>query len=370
MMIHTITGIFEKAGIMINGANPWDIQVHDSRWYQRVFREKNLGLGESYMEGWWDCAQIDEMICRLLRSDSADNLKGSFRYLISFLPEIFYNLQSRPRSRIVAKHHYDIGNDLFFSFLDPYLQYSCGYFKKTTSLEEAQINKLDLIAQKLDLSSQDHLLDIGCGWGGLAHYLSSRYSCSVTAVNISKNQLNHARNWCKKLPITFQDCDYREISGQYDKVVSVGMFEHVGAKNYRTFMNIVAQSMHDKGIFLLHTIGCNITKSYNDPWITSYIFPNSMLPSIRQIAKSTEGVFIIEDLHNLGPHYDKTLMAWNSRFQNAWDGLKEKYETQFKRMWEYYLLSCAGAFRARSIQLWQIVLTKPGFERKQPLRCS
>ncbi len=162
----------------------------------------------------------------------------------------------------------------------------------------------------------------------------------------------------------------RRITGQYDKVVSVGMFEHVGAKNYRTFMNVVAKAMRDQGIFLLHTIGNNITKAYNDPWITAYIFPNSMLPSIRQIAKAVEGIFIIEDLHNLGPHYDKTLMAWNSRFQQSWNQLKQRYDTRFKRMWEYYLLSCAGAFRARSIQLWQLVLTKKGCGREQPLRQS
>lgn len=370
MIARTITGLFEKAGITVNGSNPWDIQVHDNRWYRRVFRDKNLGLGESYMQGWWDCQQIDEMICRLLRIEADNSLRGSLRYLLSLLPEIICNLQSKARSHIVARHHYDTGNDLFFSFLDPYCQYSCGYFKETTSLDQAQINKLHLIAKKLDLSPQDHLLDIGCGWGGLAHYLSSRYECSVTAVNISKNQLQHARNRCKDLPVHFLDCDYRAITGQYDKVVSVGMFEHVGAKNYRTFMNVVAKAMRDQGIFLLHTIGNNITKAYTDPWITAYIFPNSMLPSIRQIAKAVEGIFIIEDLHNLGPHYDKTLMAWNSRFQQSWNQLKQQYDTRFKRMWEYYLLSCAGAFRARSIQLWQLVLTKKGCGREQPLRQS
>ncbi|MDD2462639.1 MAG: cyclopropane fatty acyl phospholipid synthase [Desulfobulbus sp.] len=370
MITRTVTDIFTQAGVAINGSNPWDIQVEDNRFYRRIFRDKNLGLGEAYMDGWWECPRIDEMICRLLRVDAEGKIRGALRYLLSFIPEIICNLQSKSRSHIVARKHYDTGNDLFFSFLDPYCQYSCGYFNTGNSLESAQRGKLDLIAQKMELSSQDHLLDIGCGWGGLAHYFSSRYGCTVTAVNISQQQLQYARDWCRGLPVSFQDCDYRLITGVYDKVVSVGMFEHVGVKNYRTYMKIVAGAMRDNGIFLLHTIGSNITKSYNDPWITTHIFPNSQLPSMHQIAKAIEGIFIIEDLHNLGPHYDKTLMAWNARFQQSWGTMKGAYDERFKRMWEYYLLSCAGAFRARAIQLWQLVLTKQGCVRKQPLRCS
>lgn len=267
---------------------------------------------------------------------------------------------------MIAERHYDLGNQLFFSFLDPYNQYSCGFFEGTDDLSQAQKNKLALISAKLHLTANDHVLDIGCGWGGLARYVAERYGCAVTAVNISQEQLQYARKFCEGLPVSFQDCDYRMIDGRYDKIVSVGMFEHVGKKNYRTFMRVVHRCLNDNGIFLLHTIGSNISRTGSDPWIAKYIFPNSMLPSTAQIAQAVEGLFVIEDWHNLGPHYDKTLMAWNANFQMAWPRLKEKYDARFKRMWEYYLLSCAGAFRSRTIQVWQIVMTKDGAGTPQP----
>lgn len=362
----TIGELAEQAGILINGPNPWDIQVKDERVYSRVLREKSLGLGESYMDGWWDCERLDELVCRVLRSGLADKIRGNITYLLRLLPAVLFNLQSRRRSRHIAERHYDLGNDLFLSFLDPYNQYSCAYFEGTNDLEQAQVNKLALICGKLNLCASDHVLDIGCGWGGFARYAAERHGCTVTAVNISGEQLRYARGLCESLPVHFLDCDYRSIAGEFDKIVSVGMFEHVGAKNYRTFMKVVHRNLKGNGLFLLHTIGANISQRACDPWITKHIFPNSMLPSITQIARSVEGLFITEDWHNLGPHYDKTLMAWNDRFQKAWHKLEAAYDPRFKRMWEYYLLTSAGAFRARRIQVWQIVMAKAGTGRAQP----
>lgn len=366
MIKATLCNLFQKAGITVDGPNPWDIQVHDERWCGRVLRERSLGLGESYMNGWWNCERLDEMFCRLLRSGLEDKIRTSLRYMLQFVPEILFNLQSAMRSRIIAERHYDLDNDLFFSFLDSCKQYSCGFFQATDDLDRAQQNKLALISKKLHLSPGDHVLDIGCGWGGLARHAAEKRGCRVTAVNISQRQLEHARQICDKLPVELLDQDYRSIQGTFDKIVSVGMIEHVGRKNYRTFMCVVHGCLKDDGIFLLQTIGSNLSKFTCDPWISKYIFPNGMLPSIAQIAKAVERLFIIEDLHNLGPHYDKTLMAWNRNFQQAWPRLQEKYDERFKRMWEYYLLSCAGAFRARSIQVWQIVMTKHGTGTAQP----
>jgi len=366
MISAKLVELLESAGIRINGPNPWDIQVHDDRFFLRVLCDKSLGLGESYMEGWWDCAQIDEMIYRVLRSDLGSKIRGNFWHFLSLLPGILFNLQSKGRSRIIAKRHYDIGNDLFFSFLDAQHQYSCGYFQGTEDLDQAQQMKLDLIARKLNLSKGDRLLDIGCGWGGLARYAAQRYECEVTAVNISQEQLSYARESCKGLPVSFHDCDYRSIQGVFDKIISVGMFEHVGPKNYSTFMKVAHRSLKEDGIFLLHTIGSNVSMTNYDPWMNKYIFPNGILPSMRQISEASEGLFVIEDMHNFGPHYDKTLMAWNARFQHAWPQLEERYGVEFKRMWEFYLLSCAASFRARNIQLWQIVMTKGGSGTMQP----
>ena len=370
MRSDTIRELLRKyAGVTIDGPNPWDIHVRDDRWYGRVWRGRNLGLGESYMDGWWDCERLDEMICRLVHGNLERRIRGNFNYLFRSLPALLFNLQSRARARRSIEHHYDLGNDLFSSFLDPFNQYSCGYFEGTDDLAQAQQNKMMLLAGKLGLTANDRVLDIGCGWGGLARFVAERYGCTVTAVSISKEQIRYASEFCKGLPVSFLDRDYRSLDGLFDKIVSVGMFEHVGVKNYRTFMNVVRNRLKDTGVFVLQTIGSNSSgHGQTDPWIAKYIFPNSVVPSMAQIAKAAEKRFVIEDWHNLGPHYDKTLMAWNANFQAAWPRLSESYDARFKRMWEYYLLSCAGAFRARQIQVWQLVMTGYRTGRAQP-RC-
>jgi len=353
-----VEGLLALCGVTVNGTNPYDIRVNDERMYARVLRDKNLGLGESYMEGWWDCERLDQFICRILSTGLDEKVAGGFKLLLPVVGALLFNRQSKIRSRDVAEQHYDLGNDLFFSFLDSYNQYSCAYFNGTNDLDLAQLNKLDLMCRKLGLRPGEHVLDIGFGWGGLAKYIALNCGCTVTGVNISGEQIAYAREFCKDLPINVVHCDYRDVEGEFDKVVSVGMFEHVGRKNYREFMQTVNRCLNPGGTFLLHTIGSNESQVKSDPWISKYIFPNGELPSIAQISKAAEGLFVIEDLHNLGPHYDKTLMAWNERFQAAWPRLESHYDQRFKRMWEYYLLSCAGAFRARNIQLWQIVMTK------------
>ncbi|MBU1150220.1 MAG: cyclopropane fatty acyl phospholipid synthase [Proteobacteria bacterium] len=355
-----IEQLLSETGVRVNGPDPWDIQVRDERFYTRLLKEGSLGLGEAYMEGWWDCLRIDEFICRLLKGNLGEKIKGNLRSRFFYLSARIFNLQSPSRAGIIARKHYDLGNDLFFSFLDPDNQYSCAYFQGTDDLAEAQQKKLDLICRKIDLQRQDHLLDIGCGWGGLARYAADHYGCSVTAVNISEEQIRYARELCKNLPVKILREDYRQIKGSFDKIVSVGMFEHVGKKNYGTFMRVARRCLKEGGIFLLHTIGGNASRVNCDPWINRYIFPNGMLPSIAQIGRAAERLFVIEDIHNLGPHYEKTLMSWNDRFQKAWTRLAGRYDKIFKRMWEYYLLAYAGAFRARHIQAWQIVMTKPG----------
>jgi cyclopropane-fatty-acyl-phospholipid synthase len=355
-----VEALFAQAGVGIDGADPWDITVRDERFFKRVLHEKNLGLGEAYMDGWWECRRPDEFICRVLKSRLDQGLKGGLKYLPLLLPGLLFNLQSKARAHIVAQRHYDLDNALFLSFLDPYNQYSCALFDGTADLDEAQRKKLELICRKTAIGRTDHVLDIGCGWGGFAKYAAEAHGCTVTAANVSREQIRYAAELCRGLPVHFMECDYRDLQGRFDKIVSVGMFEHVGWKNYRTFMRVAHRCLKEEGIFLLHTIGGNESTRTCDPWVTKYIFPNGMLPSIAQISRSVEGLFTVEDWHNLGPHYDKTLMAWNDNFQKAWPGLQARYDAKFKRMWEYYLLSCAGAFRARSNQVWQIVFTKYG----------
>lgn len=348
------------AGVRLDGPNPWDVRVNDERMFARVIRYKSLGLGESYMDGWWDCDRLDDFIHRILAAGIDRKLIGSLGLLLPAIPSLIFNRQDIQGSKEVAEHHYDLDNEFFMNFLDPYNQYSCAYFNDTPDLASAQLAKLDLICKKLDLTRTDSVLDIGSGWGGFARYAAERYGCSVTGVNISHEQVDYATRFCKGLPITILRQDYRRVGGLFDKIVSVGMFEHVGRKNYRSFMEVAHQRLKDGGSFLLHTIGRNEAGYGCDPWISKYIFPNGMLPGLSQISKSIERLFVMEDLHNLGPHYDKTLMAWNDNFQEAWPKFSHKFDNRFKRMWEYYLLSCAGAFRARDIQIWQMVLTKYG----------
>ena len=366
-----IRKLLDQAHIAINGSEPWDIQVHDTRVYREVFLNKSLGLGETYMKGWWDCEKLDKMLTRILHAnvheEAGHNLTHKWHNIVSCMA----NMQSKTRAPIVAEKHYNLDNDLFFRFLDPYRQYSCGYFADTEDLAQAQRNKLNLICRKLELQSNDHLLDIGSGWGGLAKYAAESYGCHVTGINISSSQRESSETFCQDLPIRFEGCDYRDIRKTFSKIASVGMFEHVGWKNYRTYFETAHRCLEPNGIFLLHTIGKNrTTKGKNDPWLDKYIFPNSAIPSISQISKSLEGLFVVEDWHNIGPHYDKTLMAWYRNFLQAWPVLQERYDEQFKRMWSYYLLACAATFRARQTQCWQIVLTKESTGRSQPARQS
>jgi cyclopropane-fatty-acyl-phospholipid synthase len=246
--------------------------------------------------------------------------------------------------------------------LDQRMVYSCGYWKDATTLDEAQEAKLDLICQKLNLRSGMHILDIGSGWGSFAKFAAEKYGVRVTGITVSSEQAEMATEMCKGLPVEFKLMDYRLLSGTFDHIVSIGMFEHVGYKNYPIYMQVVHRCLKDDGLFLLHTIGGNKSEVMIDPWLNKYIFKDAMLPSIQQIGCAIEGVFVMEDWHNFSADYDKTLMAWHDHFVSSWDEIKEDYDEKFYRMWKYYLLMCAGSFRSRKNQLWQIVLSKNGVQ--------
>ncbi len=353
--------LMARADVQINGSRPWDMQVHDKHMYERVFASWSLGLGESYMDGEWDCDQLDELFTRLLRADMGSAALGVARIklIAEHLRHKLFNLQSKHRAFEVGEQHYDAGNDVFEAMLDSRMIYSCAYWEHAQTLEEAQVAKLDMICRKLQLKEGETLLDIGCGWGGLAKFAAERYGVKVTGVTVSKEQLALAQERVKGMPVELLLQDYRDLQGRFDKVVSVGMFEHVGPKNYDTYFSNVQRLMAPEGIFLLHTIGIAATSQSTDPWIDRYVFPNGKLPSAREIATAVESRFIIEDWHNFGADYDRTLMAWWERFERAWPTLESRYGTRFYRMWKYYLMCCAGFFRSREGQLWQVILTHP-----------
>lgn len=348
------------AGIRFNGDAPADIQVHDEELYHRILTKGSLGFGEAYMDGLWDTQALDQLFHRLLRADVDEKLVGRarLRLLGEMLRHRLFNLQSSRRAFQVGEQHYDIGNDVFEAMLDPTMSYSCGYWQDAETLEQAQLSKLDMICRKLELKPGERLLEIGCGWGGLAQFAARNYGVEVTGVTVSREQQQLARERCAGLPISIELMDYRDIDGRFEKVVSVGMFEHVGQKNYPIYFDTVRRVLKEDGLFLLHTIGSHCTITSTDAWMDKYIFPNGKLPSARELSTALERRFLIEDWHNFGPDYDRTLMAWWDNFDRAWPQLSERYSERFYRMWKYYLLSCAGFFRSRQGQLWQLVLSK------------
>lgn len=350
--------LLETAGINLDGTNPWDIKIHNPDFYPRVLKYGPLGLGEAYMDQWWDCNQLDQFFERITQANIESKIKARKWLLFKLLFLKIFNRQTKNHAFDVGKKHYDLGNVLFQSMLDNRMNYTCGYWKNSNNLDDAQLAKLELTCQKLMLEPGMKVLDIGCGYGAFAKYAAINYGVHVVGISISKEQCEYAKQNCSNLPVEIRLQDYRDINEQYDRIVSLGMFEHVGKINYQSYMKIVHHALKDNGLFLLHTIGNNISYTSCNEWINKYIFPNGMLPSISQIGNATEGLLIMEDWHNFGSDYDKTLMAWHQNFTSHWDGLKNLYDDRFERMWRYYLLSCAGAFRTRQMQLWQIVFSK------------
>ena len=360
-----VRGLLERAEIAIDGPAPHDLHVHDPRFYERVVVHGSLGLGESYMDGWWSCAQLDEFFCRVLRARLDRRVRLPWRQLLAVGLARVLNRQSSRRAGQVAEAHYNLDTPFFEALMDARMVYSCGYWKDARTLAEAQEAKLDLTCRKLSLGAGDRVLDVGCGWGSFVTFAHERYGCSALGVTISPSQAEYARRRCAGRPIEIETADYRRISrrrhGTFDKAVSLGMFEHVGPKNYRTFMRVVSDVLADDGLFLLHTIGDNYSRMRCDAWLDRYIFPNGVAPSVRQIGRAIEGIFVMEDWHNFGPDYYPTLMAWCDNLRKNYPSLALDLPVpreRFFRMWEYFFTSFASAFKTRTLQLWQIVLSK------------
>lgn len=356
-------GLLAQADVRLNGPRPWDLQIRHGGTFERVLGQGSLGLGESYMEGWWDCERVDEFICRALRAGLDRQVRNPALLLLALKSRLM-NLQSRARAWQVGERHYDTGNELFEAMLDPTMSYSCGYWADGATLEQAQRAKLELICRKLQLRPGMTLLDIGCGWGGLMRHAAEQYGAICVGLTISREQAEWASRQLQGLPARVEMVDYREFrpagSQRFDRLVSVGMFEHVGPKNYRSYFELARRHLREDGLFLLHSIGKNRPGGANDPWIEKYIFPNGLLPSVGELTRAAERDFVLEDLHNFGADYDRTLMAWLERFDAAWPRLQPRYPERFRRMWRYYLMACAGGFRARDNQLWQLVLSPRG----------
>ena len=351
---------FSAAGIQIGGDQPWDIVVHNEDFYARVVSELSLGLGESYMDGWWDCERIDLALERIYRAD-LQSQKPTWAKRYYYLKSKLYNYQRKSRAFQVGERHYDTGNDLYRIMLGKRMVYCSGYYDRgATTLDQAEEDKLALICQKLALEPGDRVLDIGCGWGSFAKYAVEKHDVEIVGITVSKEQIALAEEMCAGLPIEFRLQDYRDIEGSYDHIVSIGMMGHVGHSNYRTLMEVTHRALKDDGLFLIHTMGANRSTTAADPWIHKYIFYNGMAPSIRQVGDSIEELFVMEDWHNFSTDYHRTAIAWAENLHTHWDEIKSRYDERFYRMWKYYLSIFAAAFSARTLQTWDIVLSKQG----------
>jgi cyclopropane-fatty-acyl-phospholipid synthase len=370
-----VAALLRAAGIEINGSNPWDLQVQDERLYARVLAHGTLGAGEAYMDGWWDAAKLDEFFVRI-HAGRIDRRLVTTGMLAQVALSKLANQQGRWLSKRVARQHYDLSNELYSLMLGRTMQYTCAYYGPDgadQTLDEAQDRKLDLIARKLRLQPGMSVLELGGGFGGLARHLAIHHGCRVVSYNISREQVEFARAWCDGLPVEFRLQDYREAASDpqtYDRVVSIGLMEHVGPKNYRSFFELARARLAPGGLALVHTIGGNVSMVTTDPWISRYIFPGGVIPSEQQLTAAKEGLFVLEDWHNFGPDYDRTLLAWDENFRAAVPklGKHPAMDERFYRLWRYYLNSCAGAFRARTLNLWQLVLSRGDVPRYVPAR--
>lgn len=350
--------LLAPADIVIDGTRPWDPRIKDARFFEIAFAG-SLAIGEAYVDGLWDCDQLDELVCRFRHSSLEDHLRvrrDGWRVLVARL----CNMQSPFRAYRMGHRVYDGAVDLFEATLDPRMVYSCAYWKNATTLAEAQEHKLDLACRKLGLRPGMRVLDIGCGWGGFVHYAAEKYGIEALGITVSREQMEYSQWRCKDLPVEIRLQDYRDVTGAFDRVFSAGMFEHVGPRNYRRYFEAVHRVLKPDGLFLLHTVGGNRSLALVDPWIDKYIFPDSVMPSAGQISQAVERLFVIEDWHNFGPDYDRTLRAWFANFDRNYPRLRDRYDERFYRMWRFYLLACAGTFRARVNHLWQFVLSKSG----------
>ncbi len=355
-----INGLLEEVGVKVNGPNPWDPQIHDHETWTRVFAEGSLGLGEAYMDGLWDCADLAEFFNRVVGARIQTKIPITLNLIWQVFQARFLNMQTKSRAKRVARMHYN-ETDAYKASLDDRMTGSCGYWTDgVTNIDEAQEAKLDLVCRKIELKKGERVLDIGCGWGAFMGFAAEKYGASCVGVTVSPDQVAYARQRYKGLDADFQVKDYRDFTDKVDKIVSMGMFEHVGYRNFPAYFAMARKAIRDDGLFMLHTIGSPDTQTTIEGWLEKYIFPGGVIPSLQQIGKAIENVWDIVDLQNIGPHYDKTLIAWNENFQKKWPEPKTAEERRFKRMWEYYLLCCAGGFRARAIHVWQFVLSPAG----------
>lgn len=349
----------EQADIQVEGSRPWDIKICHPGFFKCIMQQGLLGLGESYMDGWWECERLDIFVYKFLSGQLDEALPTHLHDILKFFSAKLLSIRSDENNSKRGHNDYEIGDDIFAIMLDSYMQYSCGCWRQATCLNEAQTAKLDMMCEKLQLTPGMRVLDIGCGWGGTAEYMARHYDVYVEGITDSTEQQKIAQARCEGLNVTIMLGDFRDpLDDQFDRIIALGTLQNIGLKSYKTFFEWVASCLRPDGFFLLQSIGSGQLVNHIGPWINKYIFPGGCLPSGEQIIHSTQPYLHIEDWINLGEDYDKTFMAWEKRINTAWPELRHHYSPKFKRMLDYYLCSCAGFLRARKLNMWEVVFSR------------
>jgi cyclopropane-fatty-acyl-phospholipid synthase len=354
-----IERLLEGSGVALDGTEPWDIRVVDPRMFARTLAQGSLGFGDAYVDGWWNTDDLPGCLERLILH-GADRRSGRKLRRVLAARHRLWNVQNGAGGWAVGRRHYDLGDDLFSAMLGARLVYSCAYWAEARDLDAAQLAKLDLVCRKLQLAPGMRVLDIGCGWGEALKFAAERYGVRGVGVTVSTEQAETARRLCGDLPIEIRLADYRSLDEPFDRIFSIGMFEHVGFRNHATYFDVARRCLDSQGLFLLHTIGTQTGLRTPDPWMERYIFPNSAIPRLDDLVAAAAPRFVIADLHNFGLDYVRTLEAWRQNFDAAWPRLEPRYGAEFHRLWHYYLGASIASFRAGRNHLWQFVLAPPG----------
>jgi len=363
---HIVSALFARAGIEIGGTQPWDIQVLHPRFYRRALRG-SLGLGESYMDGDWTVAELDAFFRRIISAGLAGSMVARVgRMLLEFRSRLT-NMQTRRRAVAVAEQHYDLDHRLYEMILGPWNQYTCCFFDGTDDLAEAEVRKLEMICNKLEIGPSDRVLDIGCGWGGFARHAAEHHGVSVIGITLSPAQAEYARNACRGLPVRIELCDYRDFRTEaLDRIVSIGMFEHVGKGFIPKFMKRTRSLLKPGGIGLIHTVGKE-RDTAGDPFTMRYVFPGAYIPVLDHVIRAMgEEELVPVDIENLRLHYASTLDEWGKRFEANSGRIEEMFDARFVRMWRLFLNGSAAAFRWGNIRLYQILFTN-GLNNSLPM---
>lgn len=352
-----VSKAFAKVDIQIHGSRPWDLKVNDERFYMKLLIKGPLGFGEAFVDDWIECDRFDECLTRILKLES----KNHPVMMWSWLRAYFTDLSSKKRGKIGSAIHYNFEKLIYEKMLDKAMTYSIGYWGENDDLERAQEKKLDLICRKLHLEPGMRVLDIGCGWGSFAQYATRMYNVSVVGINIAEKQIELAQQKYSHLPIEFRVQDYRDLKGNFDRIVSIGMAEHVGLKNYKRYLKIIRDCLKDEGLCLIeistNTAMGSLARAM-DPWFMRYFFPTAWLPTLCQFTCAADGLLLLEDLHNITENSEKTFLAWWDNLNKNWASLQNEIDHRTYLMFKYYLLSSVGAFRGGVARYWQLVFSK------------